>query len=99
MKLPEPEGIVVGEERGYSDWFHVIAWKDYHMSKGTKFYTESQMHEMYKQGLEDAKVEIHKAKITSIELVFEHSCNHSHQACEFMEAESTVNIDKLLNYE
>lgn len=39
-KMPEPFGIVTGEERGYSDWYHVVTWQNQHMPKGTKFYTE-----------------------------------------------------------
>ena len=58
-ELPEPTGVVVGEERGYSDWFHVINWTyNYHMPKGTKFYTEQQMRDYgraeYLRAIDDA---------------------------------------------
>jgi len=42
--LPESTGVVIGEERGYSDWGHVVDWKwNYHLPKGTTFYTADQM--------------------------------------------------------
>ena len=58
-ELPEPTGIVIGEERGYSDWGHVVDWKyNHHMPKGTTFYTADQMHAYgraeYNRAIEDA---------------------------------------------
>jgi hypothetical protein len=45
IQLPEPAGIVVGEERGYSDWFHIIRWSGNHnMPEGTKFFLEEDLH-------------------------------------------------------
>lgn len=60
---PEHAGIVIGEERGYSDWYHVISWVDGHMPKGTKFFTEEQLRN------EVDRVQLEKSKEAEINQV------------------------------